>query len=136
MEFDLHSNIEDRVALVNQAITSNTTTVGIIIDSAGFESLEFLIQAGTVTDGDYALLLEEGDDAALSDAATLSVDLTLGALTGFVPGGSLGDTAIRVGSIGKDRYHRLSLVSTNVSTGGDFSALAVLGNPHTAPVGQ
>jgi len=134
MEFDLHSNIDDRTALVNQDITTNTTTVGIIIDSAGFESLEFIIQSGQNTEGDFAILLEEGDDAALSDAVTLSTDLTLGALTGFGTGDD--DMTIRIGSIGKARYHRLSIVSTGVGSGGNFSTIAVLSNAHTAPVAQ
>jgi len=133
-EFDLHSRVDDRVALTTQVISSNTTTVGEIIDTKGFESIEFVLQSGTITDGAYAILLEEGDDAALSDAATLDSELTLGALTGFVAADD--DATIRVGSIGKDRYQRVSLVSTGVTTGGTFSAVVVLGTPHTAPVAQ
>jgi len=133
-EFDLHSNIDDRVALTNQEITSDTTTVGEIIDTSGFESIEFIIQSGTITDGAYALLLEEGDDAALADAAVLSSELTLGSLTGFVAADD--DVTKRVGSIGKDRYQRLSIVSTSTTSGGFFSAISVLGHPHSGPVAQ
>jgi hypothetical protein len=135
MEFDLHSNVKDAVALKQQAISSNTTTDGEIVDTQGYESLEFIALAGTITDGAYALLLQEGDDSGLSDAAAVSADETLGALTGFVAAGD--DCVIRVGSIGKKRYQRLSIVSTSVTTGVNMmGAVAVLGNPLTAPVAQ
>jgi len=133
-EFDIHTIIDDRVALDNGEITSNTTTVGNIIDTKGFESMEFITQSGNLTDGAYAILLEEGDDAGLSDAAVLPTADTLGALTGFALTDD--DITIRVGSIGKKRFQRLSLVSTGVTAGGFFSGIAILGTPHTAPVAQ
>lgn len=115
MEYDLHNNVNGAVALASAIINSNTTTVGEIIDTAGFDSLEFIIQSGTITDGAYAFLLEEGDAANLSDAAAVSADETLGDLVGFVAADD--DTVKRVGSIGKKRYQRLSIVSTGVTTG-------------------
>lgn len=133
-EFDLHSNIDDLVALTSQTIATDTTTAGAIIDTKGFESIEFIALSGTITDGAYALLLEEGDDSGLSDVAAVTADETLGALTGFVAADD--DTTIRVGSIGKKRFQRLSLVSTSTTSGGVFAAIAVLGHPHTAPVAQ
>ena len=135
MEYDLHSNVDGDIALAVQDITTNTTTVGAIIDTAGFESLEFLITSGTITDGAYALLLEEGDDSGLSDAAAVPTANILGVLTGFADTDD--DTVKRVGSIGKKRYQRLSIVSTGVTTGGtNFTALAVKGNPRSAPVAE
>ena len=135
MERDLHSNVDDRMALNPTLIASNTTTVGNIIDSLGFESLAFIVAMGTITDGAYALLLEEGDDSGLSDAAVVSADETLGELTGFVAADD--QSTKRVGSIGKKRYQRLSIVSTGVTSGvADVSAVAVLGHPKTAPVAQ
>lgn len=135
MEYDLHSNVKQEVALNAAAITTDTTTVGNIIDSLDFESLEFIIQSGTITDGAYALLLEEGDDSGLSDAAAVPADETLGVLTGFVAADD--DAAKRVGSIGKKRYQRLSIVSTGTTTGANFmSAVAVLGNPKSAPTAE
>lgn len=135
MEKEMHNNVDDVVALTQQAINSNTTTAGAIIDTAGFESCEFIVIAGTITDGAYALLLEEGDDPALSDAAAVPAAETLGALTGFVAADD--DTTKRVGSIGKKRYQRLSIVSTGVTTGVNMmGAIAVLGDPKHAPVAQ
>lgn len=133
MENDLHNNVAAVLALAVQDITTNTTTVGAIIDTAGFESLEFAITSGTITDGAYALLLEEGDDPGLSDAAAVPADNVLGSLVGFVAADD--DTVKRVGSIGKKRFHRLSVVSTGTTTGGtNFTATAIKGHPHSAPV--
>lgn len=133
MEYDLHSNVNGAIGLAVQNITTNTTTAGAIIDTAGYESLEWFITSGTITDGAYALVIEEGDDSGLADAAAVSADETLGSLTGFVAADD--NTVKRVGSIGKKRYQRLSVVSTGVTTGGtNFTATAVLGHPHHKPV--
>ena len=135
MEKDLHSNVKTLIALAVQDITSDTTTVGAIIDTLGFESLEYSIQSGTITDGAYALKLEDGDDSGLSDAADVPTANILGVLTGFVADDD--DETKRVGSISKKRYQRLSVVSTSTSTGGtNFAAQAVLGHPKTGPVAE
>lgn len=135
MEFDLHSNVKQAVALDSQDITTNTTTVGNVIDTVGFESLEYLIQSGTITDGAYALLLEEDDAIGFGSSSVVPADETLGVLTGFVAADD--DAAKRVGSIGKKRFQRLSIVSTGTSTGGTkFSSVAVLGHPKSAPVAE
>lgn len=133
MERDLHNNVSGAIALAVQNITTNTTTAGAIIDSLGFESLEFFITSGTITDGAYALLLQESDDSGMAGATTVSAENTLGSVTGFV---AADDNVVkRVGYIGKKRYVRLSIVSTGVTTGGtNFTATAVKGHPLHAPV--
>lgn len=134
MEYDLHHNVKGVNALNIQAIATNTTTVGNIIDTVSFESIEFLIQAATLTDGAYALKLEHGDDSGLSDAADVPAAEVLGALTGFV---ATDDNAVkRLGYIGKKRYVRLSIVSTGVTTGGTLGATASLSHPKHAPVAE
>lgn len=134
-EFDLHSNVKQEVALDSQDITTNTTTVGNIIDTVGFESIEFVIQSGVITDGAYALVLEQGDDSGLSDAAVVPSDEVLGVLTGFVAADD--NASKRVGSIGKKQFQRLSIVSTGTTTGATkFSSVAILGHPKTAPTAE
>lgn len=134
-EFDMHNRVKQEVALDIAAITTNTTTVGNIIDTKGFESIEFIIQSGTVTDGTYALVLEQGDDSGLSDAAVVPAEEVLGSLTGFVAADD--DAAKRVGSVGKKRFQRLSIVSAGTTTGVDaMGAVAMLGNAHTNPTAE
>lgn len=131
MENDLTSAISPDVAMTTQAITTDTTTVGAIIDSKGFESLDFSVLSGTLTDGDYVALLEDGEDSSLSDAATVATDFIIGTLPVFAL--SDDDTVKHVGYVGKKRYVRLSLVSTNVTTGGTLSSVATKGHPKTRP---
>lgn len=135
MEYDLHSNVKQEVALDSQDITTSTTTVGNIIDTRGFESLEYIIQSGVITDGTYTLILEQSDDSGLSGAEVVPADEVLGVLTGFDDADD--NAAKRVGSIGKKRFQRLSILSAGTSTGATkFSSVAVLGNPQTAPTAE
>jgi hypothetical protein len=130
--FDLHHQVEQRTALAIAAITTNTTTAGIIIDTANYTALEFLLIAGTVTDGAYAVSLEHGDDSGLSDAAAVPAAETLGDAD---IAAADDDASKRIGYIGKKRYVRLSIVSTGVTTGVDgVGAIAVLGGASHQPV--
>lgn len=130
--FDLHNNVFGVVALVNSEITSDTTTLGAIIDTAGFESLEFVLQSGTITDGTYAITLEDGEEANLSDAAAVDSELVLGSEeAAFVAADD--DAVKRIGYIGKKRYVRLSILSASTTSGGEFSSVALLASPHHAP---
>lgn len=134
--YDLHSDIETNIALANQNITTNTTTVGAIIDTQGFEGFEYVISTGTITDGVYAFLIETGNDSGLSDA----VDIT--AVDPLKVIGSVADIVLtddditrRLGVVEHDRYIRLSLVSTGTTTGGtNFSAVGINAFAKSAPV--
>lgn len=128
---DLHNNIEPKVALNSASISSDTTTNGNIIDTQGFESVEFLIVSGSITDGSYVPAITEGDDSSLSDGAAATALIGTAADATFA---STDDNKVkRIGYKGIKRYVRLGLTSTSVTTGGSFSAVAVLGNPHDAP---
>lgn len=131
MEYDLHNKIKDLVAVVIQAFTADDTAVGEIIDTKGFESLEYVVQVGTITTGTLRFILEEGDDSGLSDVAVVPAAETLGSLTGFVAADD--DETKRVGSIGKKRYQRLTLEGENTSVINFLGAAAILGNPKTKP---
>ena len=129
--FDLHNNVFGVSAINSGSITTDTVTNGNIIDTAGFEALEFVVQSGAITDGDYVLSLQDGDIANLSDAAAVDDELVLGSGSAFAAADD--DTVKRLGYIGKKRYVRLAITSTNTSTGGLFSGSALLASPHHAP---
>ena len=131
---DQKSDLKTLVALTPRAaIDSDTTTAGAIIDRKGFESVTFSIISGVLTDGAYAVLIEEGDAANLSDAAAVADADLIG--TEAAAGFALADdaTAKTIGYIGVKRYVRLSVVTTATSSGGFIAATAILGNPHNAP---
>ena len=56
------------------AVTDNTAFVGAIIDNKGHDSLTYCIQTGAIADEDatFTILLEEGDESDVSDAASVA----------------------------------------------------------------
>ncbi len=130
---DLHNNIKTEVALDIGAISSDTTTVGNIIDLQGFEAVEFVLFSGTLTDGAYTALIEDGDESNLSDAAAV-VDAELLGIEAAASFMASEDNAVKkVGYIGSKRYVRLSIVSASTSSGGTMSAIAVKGHAADNP---
>ena len=131
---DLHNNIKTSVGLDVAAITTDTTTNGNIIDTQGYESLEFVLVSATITDGDYVPALVYGDESNLSDAAAVPSDFVIGS---YADASFTEDTddnqTRRVGYVGHKRYVRLDIVSTTTTTGGTIGALAILSNAHDKP---
>lgn len=130
--FDLHNEATSRVGKTSAAITTNTNTDGAIIDTAGYESLEFYLLTAAITDGTYTLQIFHGNDSGLSDAtqATVANEEVLGSVA--VTSANANSTR-RIGYVGKKRYVRLRIVSTGVTTGGTMGAVAVLGTPLHGP---
>lgn len=128
---DSKTNIKENVAFNIQAISSDTTTNGTEVDTQGYESLTFVVQAGTLTDGTYTPSIEESDTSGSGYTAVVDADLV----------GTEADAAVdasneikRIGYIGKKRYVRLSIVSTSTTTGGTVGGVAILGNAKHNPV--
>lgn len=132
MEMDLASSVSVESGLNIQDISSDTTTQGNIIDSGDFESLTFALYTGTIADGDYALILEDGDDSGLSDAATVGADFIVGTLPSFTEDTD-DNSAAKCGYVGKKRYVRASVVSTNTTQGGTLGVLAIKGHAGSRP---
>jgi len=134
MNRELVSQIKAESGLDIQIISTDTTTAGNIIDTQGFDSLTFLFNTGVITDGDYLLLIEEGDDSGLSDAAAVAdADLTTTeALASFTADTDDGKVS-KIGYTGSKQFVRASIVSTNTSTGGTMGIVAVDGHPSDQP---
>ncbi len=132
MNYDLKNNVKDSVGLAPVAITTDTTTVTAIIDTKDFDSLVWQIMSGVITDGAYTIVIEEGDASNLSDAAAVPAAERLGDLPAF----ALTEDGVskRVGSVGKKRYQRLSIISTSTTAGALFSVGAIQGHAKSKPV--
>ena len=131
---DLKNDIGVLDALNIQEIISDTTTAGAIIDRKGFESLTFSLQSGTVTDGAYAVLIEDGGDSGLSDAAAVA-DKDLIGTEANAAFALTDDNEVRtIAYIGVKRYVRVSLVSTATTSGGFFGATAIKGHANLRKV--
>ena len=137
MRSDLFNNIHPIRALSPvAAATSNAAIVSQIIDTANFDSLTFLISIGANTDTDalFAVLIEDGENSGLSDAAAVDDKFLLGteALAGFRFDDD--NETRKIGYIGSKRYVRLTITPSLNDAGNIFvSATAVLGHPRNVP---
>lgn len=124
--FDMHHSIttENAVDFTESAAAAPVNSV--ILDTAGYESLEFIISVGTVTTGG-AITIEHGDDSALADAEAVSEEETLGSVT-LVDAES--ERSFKMGYIGKKRYVRLVFAA---AIRAQISAVAVRGTAHSQP---
>jgi hypothetical protein len=132
MDYDLKSLVDTDVAVNFGSIATDTTTVGNIISSAGFGSLVFSLVTGTVSDGDYTLVIEHGDEADLSDATTVASADLIGGLPSFTADTD-DNLSKNVGYIGKKPYARASIVSANTTSGAIIGVVAIKGHALSKP---
>ena len=128
---DLHSNIFAERALNMAAITTDTTTVGNVVATQGYSSIEFILETGVITDGDYSLILTESATSGGSYTAVADVDLigTEPAFTADTDDQKLG----RVGYLGNLGFLKATILSANTSTGGTLAVLAIKSHKQDAP---
>lgn len=67
---EIHSTTEKAIAFLYAPLTgSQGVTVGLIVDSTGFEALEFTMEGGIISLGEpgaeYVMELEDGDDGVI-----------------------------------------------------------------------
>lgn len=134
---DLHNNIYPKRGLSPVAATTdNTAYVSQIIDTAGFDSVEWITLIGANTDADatFVTLVEDGDVSNLSDAAAVSDTFLLGTevLAGFQFDD---DNEIRkIGYVGNKRYVRVTITPAGNGAGNIFIAgVWILGNARDKP---
>jgi hypothetical protein len=163
---DLHNQMKSANAFHTQTISTNTTTNGVVIDTLGFEGVEFIIQAGVLTDGSsYTPTFNESDSSdpttfttdqtaivapmligttAVTDTPgtvpnpsyTSPVDSPIADVTFVGTAGADSHKIARIGVLNKKRYVRVSIASLGVSSGGIFSVIAILGYPLYAPTSK
>lgn len=112
------------------AITDNTAQVSEIIDTQGFNSCTLTVHVGSFADIDATttVLVEEGNNSALSDAAAVADSALTGTEADMAPTFANDNTVCKIGYIGTKRYLRVTLTPVN-NTGNLFiSGMAVLGN--------
>lgn len=135
MLVDLHNNIELRRAISPTRVTDNTAEVSEIIDLQNRGSLEFLIACGAIADSDatFTILVEDGDDSGLSDAAAVDDAFLLGTEAGAAFQFDDDDEIRKIGYIGPKRYVRLTITPASNTGDADISAVAVLGHARKGP---
>lgn len=100
------------------AVTTDTTTVGAIIDGHGSDRALLTLINKTLTDGDYQWQIFHGDVANMSDEAQVAdADIN-----GDIPDWDADtddDQVVTLELILRKRYFRVKIVSTNTSSGVD-----------------
>ena len=134
---DLHNNIHPLVGIAPAAAaTTNAAIVSTIVDTAGYNSCEFVIITGTSTDADatFAVTVHDGDVANLSDAAAVPAAQLIGTLAqaGYTFSDD-GETR-KIGYAGGKRYVRVTVTPSANDAGNIFLAgVWLLGHPSDAP---
>jgi hypothetical protein len=124
---------ESKVLLVeNNVAAGQATTVGEIIDTAGYGGAYFLYKLGTVVDGAaITLTIYQGSDATVSDVAALS-----GATATIATTASDGEQVLIVDIVKpQERYLRPTIVTATQDVEID-SAICILYNPEVMPTTQ
>lgn len=122
---DLHNQILVSRGLSPVAAgTNNTAYVSEIIDTANFDATEFIILIGANTDADatFTVLVEDGNNSALSDNAAVADAYLLGteALASFQYNDD--NETRKIGYIGPKRYVRVTITPANNGAGDIFIA--------------
>lgn len=133
---DLHNNIKVSTAIAPQSVSDNTALVSSIIDTRGFNSLEFAIATGSIADADatFTVLVEDGnnsnmsDNAAVADAELLSTE----AAASFQFDDD--NETRKIGYIGAKRYVRLTITPAANASAALISAVAIQGHAANNPV--
>lgn len=129
---DLYNNISVVQALAPVAVAADNT--GSAIDLAGYKSVVIVWNVGVVTDGTYAIEIQESDTTTGGDfTAVADADLIGTEKTGVT---TTNDEAVYiVGYKGSKRYIRYKITETSAgSTGGIMSVSVIKGLPAHAPV--
>lgn len=125
---DLMNNIDVKRALSPVSVADNTAQVSQIIDTQGCKSVTFVIATGSIADADatFTVLVEEGDNSALSDAAAVADADLVGteALASFQFDDD--NECRKIGYRGSKRYVRLTITPANNASAALLSAVAIV----------
>jgi hypothetical protein len=122
------------------ARTDNTAIVSAIIDTANYNSCEFVLVTGTNTDTNatFAVTVDEGNDSGLSDASAVAAGQLVGTLANASFTFADDVECRKIGYIGIKRYVRLTVTPSGNDSGNIFLAGVALlsggaSNPQANP---
>lgn len=137
---DLHTKMTATRVISPVAVgTTGTGKTGAVIDRAGYDGVEFIVDYGTVTatNAVFTTVMKEGDVTgtltSVADADMLGTELLCGlAAAASRTSGVSKNVSKRVGYKGNKRYVNLSISST-VTAGTPVAVTAILHSPNIAP---
>lgn len=132
----LHNNVKySRAIAPAAAVADNTAFVSQILDCAGYEYNELVIQAGVLADADatFAVLLEESNNSDMSGANTVADADTVN--TQAAAGFTFADDNVtrKLGYKGTKRYIRATITPANNSGNAFVAAIWAQGGARKYP---
>lgn len=117
------------------SVADNTAQVGQIIDTQNYDSLTFAILTGAIADADatFAVTVDHGDAANLSDAAAVPAAQLIGTTTGAAFQFDDDNEQRKIGYVGTKRYVRLTITPTGNASGALLAAVAIQQHPRSVP---
>lgn len=135
MPRDLFSHIKcSRGISPTAAVTDNTAFVSQIVDTQNFDSTTFVGLFGSVADADctFTVLVEDGNNSALSDNAAVADEYLIGVEAMGLQYDS-DNKAFKIGYKGLKRYVRVTITPANNSGNIFLSGVWIQGHPRTVP---
>jgi hypothetical protein len=134
---DLMNNIDVKVAIspLATALADNTPSVSTILDLLGCNSATLVIAAGNLVDADatFAVTMDEGNVANLSDAAPVAASQLVGSLALASFTFNEDNKCRKIGYAGSKRYIRATITPSNNTGAAPLSALWVRAALGTMP---
>lgn len=127
--------------LVRQALPVGTrtngtvdgTTVDLGVFANDFRTVMFVITTGTITDGTHAITIEDSPDG--TNWTVVDAAHTQGSLPSI--GATDDDKVFQFGYIvGNAQYVRIVATTSGATSGGSYSATAILGAASSSPVAR
>lgn len=113
------------------SVSDNTSQVGQIIDSQGFDSVTYVIATGSIADADatFVVLLQHSDSSDLAGDEAVDDSELLG--TEVLAAFKFDDDneTRKLGYIGSRRYTRLTITPVNNASAAMLTCFAMLGDP-------
>ena len=116
-KFDLHHSIETKTAFPMYTFFAEGTHAGEIIDTLGYEGIQYVITSGTLTTGTFTPWIEEGNQSNLSVATPVDTSHLLGTYADATFLVADDDVTKMIGNVGQKRYQRLMITGTDAPAG-------------------
>jgi hypothetical protein len=132
---DLFNNINPKFGVLATTTSDNTAQVSAVVDTLGYESVTYVIAAGILADADatFAVTVDEGNQANLSDASAVASTDLLGttALASFTFAND--NQCFKIGYVGNKRYVRVTVTPTNNTGSAPIAGVWIMGQPALKP---
>lgn len=132
---DIHNTTKFSRAISPVSVADTTAQVSQILDTANYGANELVIATGSIADADatFTVLIEEGDNSALSDASAVADADLLGTEAQAAFQFDDDNETRKIGYIGSKRYLRATITPVNNASAALLSAVWVQAWPRVAP---